>query len=82
MPSGHQIGEGTAYQEIMEGLGLPIAWGMEGELGAAMADKAIPHPSSAWTLSLLSNSEQNTAEALPLWYNVFLKFFSCCSLVI
>jgi hypothetical protein len=32
-------------------LGLPIAWGMEGELGVAIADKAIPHPSSAWILS-------------------------------
>jgi hypothetical protein len=26
----------------MEGVGLPIAWGIEGYLGAAMPDKAIP----------------------------------------
>ena len=51
MPRSPQIGEGTTYRETMEGLGLPIAWGMEGELGAVMADKVIPHPSSAWTLS-------------------------------
>jgi len=38
MPCSHQIGEGTAYLESMEGLGLSIAWGMEGELGAVMAD--------------------------------------------
>jgi hypothetical protein len=48
-----QIREGTAYRESREGVGLPIAWGIEGEHGAAMADKAIPHPHprSAWTLS-------------------------------
>ncbi len=65
MPCSHQIGEGTAYSESMEGLGLSIAWGMEGELGAAMADLI-----------------RVATEARPLWYNFFLKFFSCRSLVI
>ena len=53
MLCGPQIREGTAFRESREGVGLPIAWGIEGEPGAAMADKAIPHPhpSSAWTLS-------------------------------
>jgi len=53
MLSSPWIGEGTAYREIMEGLGLPIAWGMEGELGVALADT-------------LSNSEEEHCKALPL----------------
>jgi len=36
-----QIGEVTTDRETMEGVGLPIARGIKGELGAAMADKAI-----------------------------------------
>jgi hypothetical protein len=39
MPHSPRIGEGFADREVIEGLGLPIAWGMEGELGAVMADK-------------------------------------------
>ena len=41
MPGSPRIGEVTAYRESMEGLGLPLARGIEGEHGAVTADKAI-----------------------------------------
>jgi hypothetical protein len=40
MPRSPQIGEVTTDRETMEGVGLPLARGIEGELGAVMADKA------------------------------------------
>jgi hypothetical protein len=39
MPRSPQIGEVTTDRETMEGVGLPLARGIEGELGAVMADK-------------------------------------------
>jgi len=36
----------------MEGVSLPIARGIKGELGVVIADKAIiPHSNLAWTMS-------------------------------
>jgi hypothetical protein len=74
MPHSPQIGEGFADWEIMEGLGLCIAWGMEGELGAVMADKGDTSSMFSLDTVTLSNSKPNTVEALPLWYNIFHSF--------